>query len=93
MDVKKIIYYISGIFLGILLSFVAHGIIEIIYINQHLDEGFIPKQGDTGHSCYLPPYLQIILPILGIIGGYLFASWGWRVVYEKNYPLKSEVKI
>jgi len=81
---KKIIYYIASIFLGLILSFLLHGAIEIIYINYSLGEGVVPEPSATGHLCFLPFYLQVILPLAGIVGGYFFGRWGWRVVYEEK---------
>jgi len=81
---KKVVYYFVGIVWGVLLSFVLHAWIEMYYINSLFSQNIIPEPSTTTHLCYLPSYLQVILLLSGIIGGYFFARWGWNKVYEKK---------
>ncbi len=84
MKLKKIVYYILGIIGGIIVSFVVHAIVEMLYINHFLSREILPQPSPTSHLCFLPFYLQVVILLAGIIGGYFFARWGWSVVYEKG---------
>ena len=70
-------------FLGLILSFLVHGIIEILYINNFLGKGITLEQSLVSHNCYLPLSLQVILPIVGIFGGYLFGCLLWQKLTKK----------
>lgn len=77
MKSNKNLFYIPGIVLGILFSYVIHGLIEIFYLkiirnqssvvvwNSHFGLG----------SCALPLYLQYGLFIAGILGGFLIGKY------------------
>ncbi len=80
---KHTIYLIASTILGILLSFIAHAIIEISYINYALTRGIIiVNHGVFGHAyCALPAWLQIGLLLLGIIGGFWLGQFWWRKIY------------
>lgn len=75
---KKAIYLIATTVLGVLLSFIAHAIIEINYL------GFIEKQGKVAafyHGCALPPALSLGLFLFGAIGGFFLGRFWWRLIY------------
>ncbi len=74
---KKFVYIFLWVVLGLMLSFVAHALIEIFYIKNYLPNGF------TGH-CALPLWLQIGLPVLGILFGFLAGKFFWRVIYVEK---------
>ena len=84
MNIKKTIYIISTMFLGLLLSFLAHAGIEIWYINRLLAAGRPPQASSLTHSCFLPASLQIILLLAGLIGGYLLGRMWWRIIYVEH---------
>jgi len=84
MRLKKIIYLFLSIVLGLILSFLIHALIEIIYL-QNVNSATVNWHSVLGKgSCALPIWLQIGLPILGIVGGYLLGCWWWRIVYIEH---------
>ena len=86
MKTKKVIYIIATTFLGILLSFIVHGLIEMLYIKILIDRGSLINW--TSYfgvkSCALPIYLQIGLLLAGVIGGLYLGIYWWRKVYNKK---------
>jgi hypothetical protein len=86
MKTKKIIYLIATTFLGILLSLIIHGLLEILYLKILIDRGSqINWTSYFGFkSCALPIYLQIGLLLVGVIGGFFLGIFWWRKVYEKK---------
>jgi len=84
MNIKKTIYIISTMFLGLLLSFLAHAAIEIWYINRLLGLGVAPRASSLTHNCYLPSSLQIILLLAGLVGGYFMGQTWWRIIYVEH---------
>ncbi|MFH1583070.1 MAG: hypothetical protein ABIB72_01990 [Candidatus Falkowbacteria bacterium] len=84
--IKRIVYLFAATILGLLLSFLAHAIIEINYLRYILNWGLpVIFYG----SCTLPPVLQIALLILGAVGGFFLGRFWWRKVYiEKVWAKK-----
>jgi hypothetical protein len=80
---KKIIYIILWVLLGLLISFILHAIIELLYlkftnpVNLHWTKVF-------GGVCALPFWLIYLLPILGLIFGIWAGFFFWQVVYVKQ---------
>ncbi len=75
---KKILYTIFSIVLGLLLSFNLHALIEINYLHWATERGWtVVFYG----GCALPLFLRIIIWLLGIISGYLFGRFFWRKIY------------
>lgn len=75
---KGVIYLISFIILGLLLSLNLHALIEINYLS------WISSQGRVAHfygSCALHPLIQICIWLLGIGGGYFAGIFCWKKVY------------
>ena len=70
MKFKKATYIVLAMILGVILSFLAHAIIEIFYINNSLNKGILPKSSSLSPKCYLPSELQIFLLLAGLFGGY-----------------------
>ena len=84
-EVKKVIYVCLAVFLGWLLSIIAHSWIEICYIVSRLHRGIIPVAYHFGGwYCYLHPGLQIAIALAGIVGGYFLGQTWWRIVYVEN---------
>lgn len=82
---KKTIYIILTIFLCLMLAQMAHWLIEIWLIKELLSSGQIPAAyDDFGAHCFLPSYLQMILPVFGIIAGYFLGQAWWRIVYVEH---------
>jgi len=68
---KKIFYIILWIIFGLILSFILHALIEMIYLNW-ADKNNITVNWALNGDCALPLCLIILLPIIGII----FGLWG-----------------
>ncbi len=81
----KILYITSFTFLGILVQFLMHAIIEIVYIdlllkNYHLfGLGLKFKTWFTIHDIF-----GILLLILGIMLGVQQGFYWWKKIYEKT---------
>lgn len=72
-------------FLGLLLAEIVHWLIEAWLVNTLLAQGVIPQQYVfLGTHCFLPPYLQFSLLIIGAIGGYFLGQTWWRIVYVEK---------
>ncbi len=80
---KHVVYLISATILGVLLSFIAHALIEMAYLSWAYKNNYaVTFYG----GCALPWELQIGLVLAGIVGGFLLGRWWWRLVYvEKKY--------
>jgi thiamine transporter ThiT len=80
---KRIIYLIAATILGVLLSFIAHAVIESVYLNSALEKG----QPITWYTtfgvgqCALPPIVQYGLLLIGLVGGFSLGRMWWRLVY------------
>jgi len=99
VQAKKTIYLIASTVFGIILSCIAHAVIEIIYLQQ-ADNITWYSQGGVG-ACALPPAVQYGLVLIGIVGGYFLGRYWWKIVYierrhwrfrEKNRKLKSKIQ-
>jgi len=75
---KKAVYLAASTILGILLSLIAHAIIEINYLNWALSQG---KSVTFYGGCALAPTLRISLLLLGVLGGFFLGRFWWRKVY------------
>jgi hypothetical protein len=81
MNIKKTIYILLTVVLGLILSFILHAVIEVCYIKHLLGRGILPEPSSLTHQCYLPSALQIILLLAGLLGGYFLGRFWWRKVY------------
>ena len=84
MNLKKTIYIILAIILGVILSFIAHALIEIVYLSYSFYKGTSPEPSSLTPQCYLPSALQTILLLAGLIGGYFLGRFWWQKVYGKK---------
>jgi len=79
--IKHAVYLFASIILGVLLSFIAHGLIEIGYLRWAESQGqIVPFYG----SCSLLPAFRIALLALGVVGGFLLGRFWWRKVYDEK---------
>lgn len=75
---KRAVYLFAATILGLLLSFIAHVLIEVNYLSFAFDRGrTVPFYG----NCALSPALQIALSTLGLAGGFLLGRFWWRKIY------------
>jgi len=85
---KKTIYLILSVILGIMISFIIHGLMEIVYLNWVEKSGHLVAWNSVlgKGSCALSDWVKYGLLILGIIGGYLLGRHWWQIVYmEKRH--------
>ena len=82
---KRKIYIILTIFLGILLGVIIEASIEKAYINEMLSQGTIPES-TWRNSCYLPPIVPVLFLAGGAALGYVLGVRWWQIVYvEKRH--------
>ena len=87
------IYVVAWIVLGSLLSFIAYALLEMSFIKYLLADGIVPVNHMTWGQgyCTLPVWLQALLLVGGIMGGYLAGIFFWRVIYvEGRYRKKGD---
>jgi hypothetical protein len=78
---KKVVYICATTFLGLMLSFIAHGLIEMAYLRWAADRVIlVPFYG----GCALPPALQALIWLTGGIGGFMLGRFWWRKVYVEK---------
>jgi hypothetical protein len=84
---KKIIYILAAIILGLLLSLILHSVVEIYYLNSLATNGrFVETHTWLELNCYLPPIWQLFFIIGGASGGFWLGQTWWRIVYiEKRH--------
>lgn len=91
--VKRVVYLVASTVLGLLLSIIAHVVIEKIYLDWTIKNGqtivWYPVF-DAG-QCALHPAIQIGLLIVGAIAGYAIGRLGWRLVYIDRVWSKDKV--
>lgn len=78
---KKNIFIISAIILGIILSFLVHAIIEILYLNWAIKTDAVIEWVSVfgeGKQCALPLWLIYLLPALGIVFGFRLGLYLWK---------------
>jgi len=86
IKLKKVFYIVATMFLGWLLSMIAHDCLEVWHINKLLAEDIIPLEYHFWiFSSYLPSSTKISLMFIGLIGGYLLGQRWWYLVYVKKW--------
>ena len=75
---KKIVYLIATTILGVLLGSIICGLLEINYLKLVVSSGNIASF-NNGYA--LLKSLQLILLMLGAVGGLFMGRFWWRKVY------------
>jgi hypothetical protein len=91
---KRSFYIFMTVILGLLLSFILHALIEMLYINHLISIGKLP-QGSYPlglYWCALPDWTYYSLLVLGIVGGYFLGVNWWRIVYIEKRHWKNRIK-
>lgn len=86
---KRIFYLLASVILGLLLSVLAHALIEINYIAWALKHNYLVRF--YGH-CALSPLLQIMLIVDGATGGFWLGQIWWKRVYITRTWAKRRTK-
>jgi len=82
---KKTVYIFFTACLGALLSFIAHALIESLYLNwAESNDLTVAWHSLAGKSCALPPLLSISLLLAGVILGIWLGFTWWRLVYQQK---------
>ncbi|HCJ52643.1 MAG: hypothetical protein A2898_01770 [Candidatus Kerfeldbacteria bacterium RIFCSPLOWO2_01_FULL_48_11] len=93
---KKVVYLCSSVILGILLSLIAHAVVESLYISSALDRNasiiWYTAFGGLKGACALHPAIQWSLLIGGAVGGYFLGKFWWRLVYIDRRWSKDKVE-
>jgi len=80
---KRPLYIALATFLGVLLSYLAHALIESSYLSYAEKNNLTVTW--TMHfgvgSCALPPVVQYGLFVVGLIGGFFLGRLWWNTVY------------
>ena len=80
--IKKIVYLILSVILGVFLSFIVHAIIEINYLSfAETKKIYVIFYG----GCALPYFVQAIILLIGIFGGYFMGKFWWRKIYIERF--------
>ena len=74
---KKVVYVILWVVLGLILSFVLHAEIEIWYLRFAEANNWTVNWILNG-SCALPLWLFVLLPVLGVVFGIVLGQVAWR---------------
>ncbi|MFH1597767.1 MAG: hypothetical protein ABIB97_01665 [Patescibacteria group bacterium] len=91
---KKTIYILLSTALGVLLSFILHAVIEVMFLNWAEANNLRPEWYSLlGKSCALPLSLNIGLLVAGVVFGIWIGFKWWKVVYvERKRGLFTKIK-
>lgn len=83
---KRPLYLTSTTVLGFLLSILAHAIIETWYLAQAETRHWTVHWTSLYRNglCALSVWAQVVLPLVGIVGGLLVGRLWWRLVYVEG---------
>jgi len=84
--IKKAVYLLASIILGLLLSLIAHALIEMSYLYWTLSQNRVVN---FYGGCALPYWLQAALWVLGGVGGFFLGRFWWRKVYIERVWAKN----
>ena len=77
---KKVFYIFLWVVLGLILSFILHGVIEIIYLHW-AEKNNVVVNWILGGSCTLPLWLVVLLPVVFTILSVWCGLVAWRKIY------------
>ncbi len=78
---KQTVYLVASTILGLLLGLIAHALVEMAYLSfMAIRGGAVIFYG----GCALPFGLQIIIWMLGAVGGFFLGRFWWRKVYVER---------
>lgn len=86
--IKKIIYLFFWGILGIILSFLIHSLVELMYLSWMEKEGRVVV---FYGGCALKPFLQIGILIIGICGGFSMGCFWWQKIYIEKIRQKKKI--
>ena len=82
---KRKIYIALFTFLGVLLGFLFHGIVEIWYINRLTENFSAYSLGYTWQQWFvIHKYFAITTLVLGLLFGFFQGQYWWKVVYQQK---------
>ncbi len=82
---KKVIYVISFVILGILLQFLLHAGLETWYIDLLIRDFPVYSLGFSWHQWYVIHVIfTVVLLVLGILFGFWQGNYWWPRLYGKN---------
>ena len=82
---KKIVYLITFVILGVVIQFLIHAVVEIWYINLLLQDFSRYDLGLTWEQWFMIHHLSsIILLIIGMVFGFWQGKFWWRRIYEQD---------
>lgn len=85
MACKKKIYIAAFIFLGVLLQFLIHALIEIWYIDLLTNDFEKYSFGFSWPQWYIIHHIgSVILFIAGAVFGFWQGKFWWRKIYERK---------
>ena len=87
--IKKTIYLLASIILGVLLSIIAHSLVEIFCLSWAMSHGQTPV---FYGNCIFPSWLQVLILLAGAMGGLYLGRWWWGKVYVERVWRKKRAK-
>ena len=83
---KKKIYIILTILLGVVVSFGVHALAEMWFLDwaESSDRDVAWSTIAGKGYCALPIWIQIGMLVMGVVGGYLLGRWWWKLVYVEG---------
>lgn len=81
---KRPLYLLLTTLLGLIVSFGLHSVIELWYLHWAETSNATIVWTTTFGMCSLPLWVQYLLPILGLIGGFFQGRVWWRWVYVER---------
>jgi len=82
---KKLVYIILFTFLGVLIQFLIHGLVEIWYIGLLMNNFPTYSLGLSWPQWFLIHRIStVILFVAGALFGFWQGKFWWKIIYEKK---------